>query len=134
MRPGDVVLNLGAGPGLLGYFALQAGAARVYAIEQSNIIHDAQEVAEANGWGDRIIFLCDNSLQVVLPERVDVIVSFGCLGLDENILRFPSMPRHASSRNTAGSFPNLWISSSRPPMTAISIEPPLASGAPISTA
>ena len=90
VRPGDVVLDLGAGTGLLGYFALQAGAARVYAIEQSNIIHDAQEVAEANGWGDRIIFLCDNSLQVVLPERVDVIVSelIGCLGLDENILRY----------------------------------------------
>ncbi|WJW74308.1 50S ribosomal protein L11 methyltransferase [Thiohalobacter sp. IOR34] len=90
VRPGDSVVDLGAGTGILGIWALQAGAARVYAIEQTEAIELAREVARVNGVEDRIEFIRANSLEVELPERVDLLVSetLGSFALDENLLRF----------------------------------------------
>jgi len=50
VKPGDVVVDLGAGTGLLSFFALQAGARHVYAIEMSRIADVAAELIEANGF------------------------------------------------------------------------------------
>ncbi len=75
VRPGDVVLDVGTGSGILSFFACQAGAARVYAVERSNAIILAQKLAAANGFDDRITFLRENAFEFDLPEQVDVIVS-----------------------------------------------------------
>jgi len=75
VRPGDVVVDLGSGSGLLGFFACQAGARRVYAIEQDDIIECARQLAAANGFQDRMVFIQGNSANTTLPERADVIVS-----------------------------------------------------------
>jgi predicted RNA methylase len=90
VRPGDVVVDLGAGTGVLGIWALQAGAARVYAIEQSESIELARAIARANACEDRMVFLQQNSLDVVLDEPADVLISetLGSFGIDENLLRF----------------------------------------------
>ncbi|MDD4909372.1 MAG: 50S ribosomal protein L11 methyltransferase [Candidatus Omnitrophica bacterium] len=72
---GSVVADLGAGSGILSFFALQAGAKRVYAIENENIIKVARKVAQRNKMRRRIIFINRNSRTASLPEKVDVVVS-----------------------------------------------------------
>jgi precorrin-6B methylase 2 len=74
VRPGDVVLDLGCGTGILGLLACRAGASRVYAIDSTGMIEVARRLARDNGMSDRIVHLNELSLQVRLPERVDVVV------------------------------------------------------------
>ena len=90
VKPGDVVVDLGAGTGILGLWALQAGASKVYAIEESNAIDLAVEIAKANGLDGQIEFINDNSMNVTLPEKANVLVSetLGSFGIDENTLAF----------------------------------------------
>jgi SAM-dependent methyltransferase len=75
VRPGDVVLDIGTGSGVLAAAAAQAGAARVYAVEASDIADVAQAVFAANNVADRITIIRGWSTQIELPERADVLVS-----------------------------------------------------------
>jgi len=75
VKPGDVVVDLGAGTGLLSFFAAQAGARRVYAIEANAIADVAAELIEVNGFRERITLIRNNSMKVRLPERCDVLIS-----------------------------------------------------------
>ena len=88
VRPGDVVLDLGTGSGILGFAAARAGAARVYAIDRGHIITVAEQLAQRNGVDDRIRFMRGASRELELPERVDVIVAeiIGAFGLEEEIV------------------------------------------------
>jgi SAM-dependent methyltransferase len=90
VQPGDVVLDIGSGTGLLSFIALQCGAARVYVVEIGSVIEVARQIATANGYADRIVFLNDLSTKITLPEKVDVIVSetIGNFGLDEGIVKW----------------------------------------------
>ena len=47
VRPGDHVLDLGCGVGVLGHLSLEAGAARVTAIESGDIVQVARRVYDA---------------------------------------------------------------------------------------
>jgi predicted RNA methylase len=75
VRPGDTVLDLGTGSGIMAFFACQAGASRVYAIEPSEIITVARQLACDNGFEDRITFLQSDVRTAELPEKVDVLIS-----------------------------------------------------------
>lgn len=88
VKPGDVVLDVGAGSGVLSLFAAKAGAARVYAIERSReAAAMARHLVHANGF-DAIVTVIEGDVrQVAPPEQVDVIVSewMGAIGIDENM-------------------------------------------------
>ena len=90
VRPGDVVVDLGTGTGLLAVAAAQAGASRVYAIERTGIGAVAEASFRANGYGDRIRLITGTSLDVKLPERADVLVGelIGNDPLDEHIIQY----------------------------------------------
>lgn len=75
VTPESVVLDLGAGTGVLGLFAARLGARRVYLVEPSDVLVVAEEFVAANGLGDRVQCLRGRLDQVTIPERVDVIVS-----------------------------------------------------------
>jgi hypothetical protein len=90
VREGDVVVDVGAGTGLLSYFACQAGARRVFAIEAGPILALARELAAANGYADRVEFIAAHSSRAVLPEPADVLVTetLWNFGVGEGMLGF----------------------------------------------
>lgn len=75
VKPGHVVLDLGAGTGILGLLACQAGASRVYSIEGGGVIELARRLCHANGLQDRVVFIKGLSTRVNLPEKVDVVLA-----------------------------------------------------------
>jgi protein arginine N-methyltransferase 1 len=75
IQPGAVVMDIGTGPGILAVLACQLGASCVYAIEDSEVIQVAREIAAANHCSDKIVFFEDISTKVTIPDRVDVVVS-----------------------------------------------------------
>jgi len=75
VRPATTVLDIGTGTGIHALIAAQLGARHVYAIETSDAIQVAREVARDNGFEDRITFIQGISSSVSLPEPVDLIVS-----------------------------------------------------------
>jgi protein arginine N-methyltransferase 1 len=88
VRPGQVVMDLGCGTGLLGLMALRAGADKVLFVEEYAIIEVARRAVLEAGFGDRSQFFNVNSSELELPERVDVILCdhVGYFGCDYDIL------------------------------------------------
>ncbi len=88
VKPGDVVVDVGCGSGILSFFACRAGARHVHAIESEPVINIAELVAAKNGFQDRITFYNASSFNVELPEPADVIVTetMGTFGFEEGIL------------------------------------------------
>ncbi|XP_031335448.1 histone-arginine methyltransferase CARMER-like isoform X3 [Photinus pyralis] len=70
-----VVLDVGAGSGILSFFAAQAGAKRIYAVEASSMAHYAQKLVTANNLQDHIKVIPGKIEEIELPEKVDVIIS-----------------------------------------------------------
>jgi len=88
VTPGDIVLDVASGTGILGLLACRAGASRVYCVEQSGIIELARELARANGFADRMQFVLAHSSWADIPEAVDVIVcdQIGHFGFEAGIV------------------------------------------------
>ena len=75
VRPGMVVMDIGTGPGIMAILACQLGASRVYAIESSEVIAVAREIAMANRCADKIEFFEDLSTKITIPVPAEVIIS-----------------------------------------------------------
>lgn len=73
--PDTVVLDLGAGVGILSLLACRYGARQVYAIEPNPALKLLPGCARDNGYADRIDVYCEDSRKVELPERVDLIIA-----------------------------------------------------------
>jgi len=89
VRPGNAVLDVGCGTGILGIFAVFAGAGKVYAVERTSVAEFARALARANGADRCMEVMRQEAERVELPESVDVVVSelLGHLGTDENFLK-----------------------------------------------
>ncbi len=87
VRPGDIVIDIGAGTGVLSMFAAKAGARHVYAIEEGPIGAVAVRAIEQNGLADRITVVEGTSTEIELPERGTVLITetIGNVGLEEGI-------------------------------------------------
>ncbi|KAK8817411.1 protein arginine N-methyltransferase [Blastocystis sp. ATCC 50177/Nand II] len=73
---GKIVLEVGAGTGIMCMFAAQAGAKHVYGIECSAIANQAVEIIKENHLEDVITIIKGKVEEVTLPvEKVDIIIS-----------------------------------------------------------
>jgi protein arginine N-methyltransferase 1 len=90
VRPGDVVLDLASGTGILGLLACRAGAARVYAIDGGGMAQPARAIVRENGFEERVQVINGFSAHVDLPERADVLLTdqIGHFGFDAGVVEF----------------------------------------------
>lgn len=80
VKPGDLVLEIGTGSGLVAMMAARAGAGRVVTCEVLPLMGDiAREVVAKNGLAERVTIITKKSTQmqlgIDLPDRADVFVS-----------------------------------------------------------
>ena len=59
----------------LSIWGIKAGAKKVYALEKTDAVHLAKEIARANHCSDQIEFVHGNSKEIELPEKADVLIS-----------------------------------------------------------
>ncbi len=75
VKPGMKVLELGAGTGVLSFFAARAGASKVYSVERlPHVARAAQRFLTANGVSDRVDITVGDAASYLPPERVDVVI------------------------------------------------------------
>ena len=114
VRPGDVVLDLACGTGILGMLACQAGAKRVYAIDEGGMAQLARDIAQANQFGDRITVLKGMSTRLDLPERVDVVIAdqIGRFGFEAGMLEYFADAKRRFLKPSGRAVPSsvsLWV-------------------------
>ncbi len=73
IQPGDRVIDLGTGTGILAALAARRGAAHVYAIDHSEILTHARTLAVANQI-ENVEFVATHSTDFKVEEPVDVIL------------------------------------------------------------
>jgi SAM-dependent methyltransferase len=127
VRPGDVVVDLGAGTGILGLLACRAEAGKVYAIDAGGMIELARAVCRANGFADRVEFLKDFSTRVTLPERADVVVAdqIGRFGFEAGVLEYFADARARLLKPGGVTVPaalELWVAPVECPETFAQVE------------
>jgi protein arginine N-methyltransferase 1 len=89
VSPGDVVLDLGAGTGILAMLAAKRGAARVHAVESAPIVQVAREIVEANGLSEQVIFYQQDAVEMDPVEPVDLVIGdwLGRFLVDDGMLQ-----------------------------------------------
>jgi protein arginine N-methyltransferase 1 len=88
VRPGDRVLDIGTGTGILALWAARAGAGRVIGVDKDPVASLAKRIVAANKLESRITILKGKSQEVSIRPRCDVLITetIGDFGLSEDIL------------------------------------------------
>ncbi len=89
VKPGDVVVDIGSGTGVLSFLAYKCGASRVIGLERTDIIETARKTKELNFPDAPIEFVRTDARSGRLPEvKADVLVCelLGNFGLEEDIV------------------------------------------------
>mmetsp|Transcript_78504 Transcript_78504/g.159373 ORF Transcript_78504/g.159373 Transcript_78504/m.159373 type:complete len:393 (+) Transcript_78504:1-1179(+) len=109
-----IVMDVGTGSGILAIWAAKAGAKKVYAIEYTDMAHNARKLVEANGVGQIVTVLQGTVEGIALPlkedgfgdddEVVDVIVSewMGYMLIRESMLDSVLVARDRYLRKDTG--------------------------------
>ncbi|MEN8120749.1 MAG: 50S ribosomal protein L11 methyltransferase [Bacteroidota bacterium] len=75
IKEGDIVIDAGAGTGILGVFAALDGAKRIYSIElHRRFCKLIENMAVKNKVSDKVLAVNADASKVILPEKVDVLV------------------------------------------------------------
>ena len=76
VKPGDVVLDAGAGSGILSFFAAAAGARKVYSVEYDpGLAELLRRNAARNGLSEIIEVITGDVRELRLPVQVDVLIA-----------------------------------------------------------
>lgn len=88
VKNNDVVLDVGCGTGILSFFAAKKGCKKIYAVDKSNIIECAIEIAKRNDLKKYIQFIKTDILEFEPKEKIDVLIHelIGSFIWDENVL------------------------------------------------
>ncbi len=90
VKPGANVVDIGAGSGILSFFAAEAGAARVVAVEiDCHLAACLKRSVEANGLGDIIRVRCGDASNLLLAAPADVVI---CELVDTGLLDEMQVP------------------------------------------
>ena len=75
VNEGDIIVDAGAGTGILGVFAALDGAKRVYSLElHKRFCKLIENMAKKNKVSDKFIVIHGDASKVVLPEKIDVLI------------------------------------------------------------
>lgn len=88
IEPGDRVVDLGCGSGVLGLLCLQQGAGFVEAIEKTAMIEAARQTFRRAGFAEKVQLHHESSFHVQLETSADVLVCdhIGYFGIDYGLL------------------------------------------------
>ena len=125
VRPGDVVLDVGSGSGVLALLAAKAGARKVYAVERTGVIELVRLHAQANGFGDVVEPIhADLADLTTLPERPRVVLAelLGHFAPAEQAHRAYRLARRLAAEGAVlipGGY-RIMFAAARPPLTPMS--------------
>lgn len=106
---GKVVLDVGTGTGILSFFAAQAGAKKVYAIEISKMADYAKKLVKSNHKEKIIEIIHGKVEEIEIPEKVDVIISepMGFFLVHERMLESYIIARQRFLKDKGKMFPSI---------------------------
>ncbi len=88
VKTGDIVIDYGAGTGILSLMAARAGAKKVYAIDNGRNTEIMKKIIIKNSLEGRIEIICEEGAKAVIPKKADVLISewMGVWALQDNML------------------------------------------------
>jgi 16S rRNA G966 N2-methylase RsmD len=111
VRPGDTVLDLGAGTGVLSFEAAKAGAAKVFAVEVSEDVRMIRELCSEYVAAGTVEVIQGWSTSTTLPTAADVLICeiIGNDPFDEKILELTQDARRRLLKADARIIPGRFI-------------------------